>query len=229
MTNAYHAAEEDNYGQVSGASAARGAMLIALAIVIGLILLAWALDDPGTIVTVEDDTAGEVATDDDAAANGGSGDVAADPGDGSVADDGSGGDTGGDAFDVLDQEDQAAADTIPPAPTGEARPPAEVNVLVANGTGGSGVAGAVSDRLKARGYISNASNASPTDAGVIFYREGFADDARAVQVILGAAPDTIAPLPAGNAGVSDSAVDDGRFAAANVVVIVGNDGAIPIG
>ena len=115
MTNAYHAAEEDNYGPVSGASAARGAMLIALAIVIGLILLAWALDDPGTIVSVADDTAGEVATDGDAAGDGNGGEVAADLGDGTVVDDGTGGEgTVADAFPVIDPEDPAPADTIPP-------------------------------------------------------------------------------------------------------------------
>ena len=63
---------------------------------------------------------------------------------------------------------------------------------------------------------------------VIFYQPGFDADAREVATILGATPDVIQPLPVdGSVPVNQNAIDDGRAAAANVVVIIGTDGAIP--
>ncbi|MFT7476398.1 MAG: hypothetical protein ACI81L_003351, partial [Verrucomicrobiales bacterium] len=51
MTNAgNHATDDGSLARSTGGAAARGAMLIALALVIGLVLMAFALDDPQTIV-----------------------------------------------------------------------------------------------------------------------------------------------------------------------------------
>ncbi len=226
----YHASDDGSLVRSTSGAAARGAMLIAVAIIIGLVLLMFALDDPATVVEASPGTE-DVTTDD--------GDATADAGDDAAATDDTAdagddtGSTGQEAVDpaevdtsaddpaVIETDDAAAA----PA-DGEARQPAEVNVLVANGTGEGGVAGSVSDKLKRRGYLANAANAPSTANAVIFYREGYAADAREVATILGAVATVIQPAPA-NIAVNQNAIDDGRLAEANVVVIIGADGLIP--
>ncbi|MFT7474041.1 MAG: hypothetical protein ACI81L_000957, partial [Verrucomicrobiales bacterium] len=211
--------DDGSLARSTGGAAARGAMLIALALVIGLVLMAFALDDPQTIVTGEPnstDTADEAGSDAAAGGDGSGEDAAATPSDGTGS------------------ATTAAPATIPegivdePVVPGEVHPPEEVIVLVANGTGEKGVAGAVSDKLKARGYIANASNAPSTAEAVIYYRIGFDADARLVAEILGAPLDIIKPAPGdGTIAVAPEAVTDGRLAEANIVAIVGADNNIP--
>lgn len=223
-----HAADDGSLARSTGGAAARGAMLIALALVIGLVLMAFALDDQGSEITSgsttnsADDDAD--ATDDDGSGTDGADATDAD-GDGT---DGVGSDEGG--VDVVEGS-TPPPDTIPEVEeTTGPRPPSEVTILVANGTGGKGIAGSLADKLIADGYIANASNAPSTAAGIIYYRQGYADDARAVAEILGAAPDILTPAPGdGTIAVASDAVADGRLAEANVVVIVGTDNAVPSG
>jgi hypothetical protein len=193
-------------------------MLIALAVLIGLILLWSALDDAETVIADDADA----TQDDDAGTTDGD---ATDDGTDGATDDGT--DPADDSTTVTN--DQPADETITSTtlPEAEARPAAEVNVLVANGTGGRGVAGRVSDKLKARGYISDASNATNTQTSVIYYDEGFAADARAVAEAINTTPDVIQPTPSGTIAVSADAVD--RAESADIVVIVGADDRIPTG
>jgi len=231
MSNAgHHAADDGSLARSTGGAAARGAMLIALALAIGLLLMAFALDDPATeIVAGGTDSAetDEGATDD--------------PGDGAATDDAGAGDdeaddpgvTLGEPDDTPDSTPETIpeideTESVPPPLDGEFFPPNEVNVLVANGTGGRGVAGGTADKLIADGYTANASNAPATDAGVVFYKPGYSENARNVAEILNAAPDVVQPIPeGGQIGVSQEAIADGRLDAANIIVIVGNDGAVP--
>jgi hypothetical protein len=211
MTNAgNHAADDGSLARSTGGAAARGAMLIALALVIGLVLMAFALDDPQTVVSGDSNS---TDTGDD-----GSGDDAA------TGDDGDGTGTGTTTAPATIPEDIVDE----PAVAGEVHPPEEVIVLVANGTGGKGVAGAVSDKLKARGYIANAANAPSTAEAVIYYRAGFDADARLVAELLGAPLDIIKPAPGdGTIAIAPEAVTDGRLVEANIVAIVGADNNIP--
>lgn len=211
-----HAADDGSLARSTGGAAARGAMLIALALVIGLVLMAFALDDPDTEIVAGTNT-DDVTTD-------------TTPDDGTEVLEGDGTPTD----DTTDPTgDTAAPPTIPPVtePVGDGpRPPAEVNILVANGTGGRGIAGALADKLIADGYIANAANAPSTAAGIIYYRQGYADDAREVATILGAAPDILTPAPGdGTIAVAAEAISDGRLTQANVIVIVGADNAVPPG
>ncbi len=226
MSNGYHAADDGSLARSTGGAAARGAMLIALALVIGLVLMAFALDDPQTVIASTDDTTDVESTDD--VADTGTDDATEDSSDAvSVGEpDGSTGETV-----ATIPPDDSTPDTIAEAPaTGEARPASEVNVLVANGTGGKGVAGSISDKLKADGYIANAANAPSTAEAVIYYRVGYDADARAIAEALGAPPDIITQAPGdGTIAVAAEAVSDGRLSAANVVVIIGNDNNIPVG
>ena len=191
-------------------------MLIALAVLIGLLLLAFALDDPDTEVTAGDGSDSS-QTDDDSSDDG-------------TTDDGD--DSGGDATATSTTTTTTPASTITTVPADDPLPPAEVSVLVANGTGEKGVAGAVSDKINARGYIAlNAANAAaPTAESVIFYREGYAGNAVAIAEIVGTTADLVTREPAdGTIGVAQNAIDDGRLAQANVVVILGSDERIPLG
>jgi hypothetical protein len=217
-----HAADDGSLARSTGGAAARGAMLIALALVIGLVLMAFALDDQGSEITSGDSTPD---SDNDAADSDTDGDGTGS--DGTVTTD----DDGAVVVDEPTTDTTAAPATIPPVEEGNGpRPPAEVIILVANGTGGKGIAGSLADKLIADGYIANAANAPSTAAGVIYYRQGYADDARAVATILGAPPDILTPAPGdGTIAVAAEAVADGRLTDANVIVIVGADNAVPSG
>ncbi len=226
MSNGYHAADDGSLARSTGGAAARGAMLIALALVIGLVLMAFALDDPQTVIASTDDTTDVESTDDVA-------DTSTDDATEDSSDAVSVGEPDGSTDETVATiaPDDSTPDTIAEAPsTGEARPASEVNVLVANGTGGKGVAGSISDKLKADGYIANAANAPSTAEAVIYYRVGYDADARAIAEALGAPPDIITQAPGdGTIAVAAEAVSDGRLTAANVVVIIGNDNNIPVG
>jgi len=230
MSSGYHAADDGSLARSTGGAAARGAMLIALALAIGLLLMWRALDDPATAVTVTDadavatdtdadaaatdDAASDATAADDAAATDDTGGVTAvDPGDGTTATE---------PEQIPEETDPAVTEPVP----GEFVQPSEVNVLVANGIGGAGVAGGTADKLIADGYLANAANAPATAEGVIFYRPGYDANARAVAEILGAAPDVVQPAP-DTVGVAAEAINDGRLAEANIIVIIGADNAVP--
>ena len=236
MTGAgYHAADDGSLARSTGGAAARGAVLIALALAIGLLLIVFALDDPQTEIVAADANATET-TDDAAAVDDGTDDA-------TVTEDAS---TDAATTDAATTDDAAAPEVGTPAEVddpaiipevdeqvvdvpeeGTLLPPSEVNVLVANGTGGAGVASTVADKLIVDGYTAAVSNAPATAAGVIFYQPGFSANATAIASILGAAPDVVTLAPAGEIAVSPEAIADGRVAAANVVVIVGTDNAVP--
>ena len=191
-------------GPSNTAAAPRALLLIAVAVVLGLVLLWKGLDTtPGVAVSPE-------ATDDVSA--GSVGMVEEGPAD-------------------LPMADEPVATTTPaptitttttavPAPT---RPPNEVRVLVANGSGVPRGAASVTDVLSPAGYTTlPPANATPTDTSGIYYRSGYSGDARAVMDIVAPGnPDLILPLPAGGLDVPDATLD--RVANANVVVILGAD------
>ncbi len=191
-------------GPSNAAAAPRALLLIAVAVILGLILLWKGLDTtPGITVSPE-------ATDDGSAESVG------------MVDEGQ--------ADLL-VADEPVATTIPaqtttttttaaPAPT---RPPNQVRVLVANGSGVARGASTVTGVLSPAGYTTlPPANATPTDTSGIYYRSGYSGDARAVmEIVAPGNPDLIFPLPAGGLDVPDATLD--RVANANVVVILGAD------
>lgn len=222
----HHAADDGSLARSTGGAAARGAMLIALAVVIGLVLLAFVLDDPSTVVAGTDDAVEQTEETDDS-----SSDDADATGDDAV-NVGTPDESADDQQPAVIPEDEDVPVIETTVPTGDTRVPAEVNILAANGTGGRGVAGAVANQLIARGYIAEASNTGTTntEASIVYYREGYANDARAVAEILGSTAELLQPVPAdGVVNVASNAIEDGRLDRANVVVIVGTDGRIPVG
>ena len=191
-------------GPSNAAAAPRALLLIAVAVILGLVLLWKGLDTtPGVAVPPE-------ATDDGSAESVG------------MVEEGSA---------DLPVEDEPVASTTPaptttttttavPAPT---RPPNQVRVLVANGSGVRRGASDVTDVLSPNGYTTlPPANATPTDTSGIYYRSGYSGDARAVmEIVAPGNPDLILPLPPGGLDVPDGTLD--RVANANVVVILGAD------
>lgn len=115
--------------------------------------------------------------------------------------------------------DRDAAPTVPEETTTTtlaARDPASVSVLVANGSGVSGVAGQTADALEGAGYtIVDTANASPVSATQVLYVGEAEPDAAAIAAVLGLGPEAVAPMP------DPPPVPD--LAGADVVVIVGPD------
>lgn len=161
-------------------SVARGAILVAVAVVIGVLLLRD--DDSATT---------QVAVGSDTNADVGSGTVARDDG----ADD-----------------TEITTTTTTEAP----RDPAEVKVLVANGSGVNGAAGGATDALEALGYVTaTPANAERVPATIVYYTTGFEAEAEALAAAIGAPPESVTPMPA------VAPVDDLQLA--NVLVHLGPD------
>lgn len=163
---------------------ARGAALVVVAVLIGLVLLRNGLDTSEVVTSSRDRT----------------------PADEGAADSGDGG------------TDEGAEDGGEETPTTEAvRPPAEVSVIVLNGTSVAGVAGAYSEALGSAGYqmLEPGNATTKTAATLVYFAEGFEAEAVAVATAAGA-PDTIAPEPIPQPPPGD-------VGAANVVVVIGTD------
>lgn len=222
----YHAADDGSLARSTGGAAARGAMLIALALVIGLLLIMFALDDPQTEI-VASDTAADTA-DADAGADGDGTEGGAEGGEdpaAPVVGEASDEETTTDTLPGIDENDVIEDPAVEAVP-GELFDNNEVSVLVANGRGSAGVAGGLRDVLVADGYTVEVSNAPATATGVIFYQPGFDANAVAIGEALGAIPTAVLPAPE-SIGVSADAIGDGRLDRANIIVIVGADESVP--
>lgn len=126
--------------------------------------------------------------------------TAADVDDGTVQPDADGDDT----------EVTTTSTTAPP------RDPAEVKVLVANGSGVDGAAGGTTDALEALGYVTGTpDNAERVPTTVVYYTTGFEAEAQALAAAIGASPESVTPMPA------VAPVDDLQLA--NVLVHLGPD------
>ena len=191
-------------GPSNTAAAPRALLLIAVAVILGLVLLWKGLDTtPGITVSPE-------ATDDGSAESVGM--VEEGPADLPVADE--------PVVTTIPAPTTTTTTTFAPAPT---RPPNQVRVLVANGSGVPRGASTVTGVLSPAGYTTlPPANATPTDTSGIYYRSGYSGDARAVmEIVAPGNPDLILPLPPGGLDVPDGTLD--RVANANVVVILGAD------
>ena len=191
-------------GPSNTAAAPRALLLIAVAVILGLVLLWKGLDTtPGITVSPE-------ATDDGSAESVGM--VEEGQADLPVADE--------PVATTIPAQTTTTTTTAAPAPT---RPPNQVRVLVANGSGVARGASAVTGVLSPAGYTTlPPANATPTDTSGIYYRPSYSSDARAVmELVAPSNPDLILPLPAGGLDVPDATLD--RVANANVVVILGAD------
>ena len=191
-------------GPSNAAAAPRALLLIVVAVAIGLVLLWKGLDTtPGTGISSEvadGDTSLSVVT------------IDQEPPDLPALDE--------PAVETTTTPTTTTTTTAAPVPT---RPPNQVRVLVANGSGVPRGASSVTATLSPAGYTTlPPANATPTDASGIYYRPSYSSDARGVmEVVAPGNPDLISPMPPGGIDVPDATLD--RVADANVVIILGSD------
>ena len=205
-----YAAPDSQFGRSAGNAAARGGALIAVAVVIGFLLL-WRGGVGGsgeevTATNTNDDTTEQT---DDQQTDEGATDEQTDEG---ATDDGS---TDG-ATDGGTTEE--TTDTTAPVVT---RAPNEVSVAVANGVGEAGLAGARESVLSTAGYVTAAVNAAAETAqSAVYYVEGYGEEAQAIAIELGGDASVLRPAPADpGALVGDPTAVEGF----NVFVILGTD------
>ena len=106
----------------------------------------------------------------------------------------------------------------PPLPT---KPPSTVKVLVLNGSGVGGAAGAVTNLLKPHGYTTlSPANGIKSEKSRVYYKPEFSPDAKGVTDILKIMPDLLIPFPP-DLPVPEGSMD--RVSAADVVVFLGSD------
>lgn len=174
MSRGRHAAADGSFGRSAGSAALRGGVLIAAAVLLGIVLL-QATDSPEPFADIETGGGATTTT--------------------TVADDG-----------------DATTTTTPTT-----RNPAEVKVLVANGTSVAGAAGRTQDQLAAQGYNVLAavqSTESGVEASVVFFAEGFEAEAAELAAQFDPVP-VVQPL------TDTPPVDDLR--GADVLVVLGQD------
>ncbi|MCB0996149.1 MAG: LytR C-terminal domain-containing protein [Acidimicrobiales bacterium] len=217
-------------------TAARQVALVAVAIVVGIIVLAKGFDGGGDIGAATPVTTGGGADDtptDDGATDGTDGgatdttsDGTTDGGtDGAVDGTATDGTTDGTTIDGTTDGttlDGTATDGTTDGTTTDAaatvHPPQEVLVLVANGAGVQGAAGVASSELILQNYNPmTPTNATTQDyqASVFYYGPDYEADARQIAQILGGSPDQVQPMPA--------SPPVGDLAGANVLVVIGAD------
>lgn len=109
-------------------------------------------------------------------------------------------------------------------PAGDARPPGEITVRVANGAppGTTGVASGFTEELSAAGYVTvNPANASSRDnqTSAVYYLDDDRAEAEAVAATLGIPATAVAAMP------SPIPTEDAGLNGATVLVVIGADKA----
>jgi hypothetical protein len=186
-----HAAADGSFGRSAGAAMGRGVLLLAVALVIGIVLLN-ATDDqpPGT----------------DVAAGSSSG----------QSDDGNGNDDDGGAA-------TTPTTTAPPTTLPAARNPAEVKVLVANGSTVKGAAGGARNKLIEAKFNVLSPIDAPTKGSesAVYFTAEYQADANAVAAALGIPAQLVKAMP------TPPPVPD--LKTSNVLVVLGTDHATRFG
>ena len=202
-------------GPSNAAAAPRAFLLIAVAVVIGLVLLWKGLDStPGTVAPAGAPVVVESPIDESTN----------DLGSGTFVDETrvAGGDTSPDQPATTEVPVPTTTEDLFPEPTFA---PNEVKVLVANGSGVSGAAGKVTDMLTPLGWaMESPANASKASTSGIYYKTGYAHNARLIQDHFGEDPNILSQFPTGGLAVPDSSLD--RVDNADIVIILGSDLAI---
>jgi hypothetical protein len=196
-------------GPSNAAATPRAALLVGIAVAVGLLILWKGLDDSPVVAdrqapAITDDVAGDDP-------NAGGADptvITTEP----VADE---------SADAVAPTSAVPTTTEAPFPT-STHDPNEVKVLVANGSGVSGAAGKVTDMLSPLGWtMESPANADKTGTTRVYYRTEYQADARKIVEHFGEIPSLLEKMPTGGLGVPAKAED--RVANAHIVVILGSD------
>ncbi|HAB57563.1 MAG: hypothetical protein CL433_06850 [Acidimicrobiaceae bacterium] len=205
-----YATPDSSFGRSAGNAAARGGALVAVAVVIGFLLL-WqgGVGGSGDAVTAADSGESDDAIGGDTA----------DAGITSETDAATEDSNGDDAAVPDDTVDTAPEETVAPTPV--TRPPGEVKAAVANGVGEAGLAGSRASVLSTAGYVTVAANAAAETAqSQVYYVEGYGEEAQGIAVELGGDAAVLRPAPSDpGALVTDATAVDGF----HVFVILGTD------
>ena len=171
-TTGRYAASDNSFTKSATTAAARGGLLIAIAIVVGFLLLWRGFDSGGTINATDE---GSTTT---------------------TTVNGTETTTTTEAPDPNETDPQPPTSTTSPAPV-VVDPPNSVKVVVMNGRGEAGLAGRRSDHLKTQGYVSIAVNAVSSDQELsrVYYTPDYADEAELVAVALNGAPTVTEAAP----------------------------------
>jgi LytR cell envelope-related transcriptional attenuator len=121
-----------------------------------------------------------------------------------------------------DGSEPTVATTAPQSDTTErtAKDPAEVTVLVANGTAVSGVATQFSSKLAAEGYVTAEPSTGDKDdyaTTTVYYNPDSQPEANAIAAALGVAAENVQPMP------NPVPTRDADLRGATVLVLVGSD------
>lgn len=159
------------FGRSVAFSAARGALLIGIAVIIGIVLL-QVIDDGTT---------------------------------GPIGDGGSGASAGRVTTTTTPPGSSSTTSTTAATPP---KTPAEVSVLVLNGSGRPGAASAQTNALKAKGYQTGSPADAPARTGnIVYYKAGFDRECTAVAAFVDGAPKVEAmPSPAPTGSENSSCV-----------------------
>ncbi len=194
-----YASSDGSFARSTGNAAARGVVLIGIAVLIGILLLSQGFNGSGgapSAATATTTTTTTVTT------------------------------TVPDTATTLANSGDTTATTVPLATTtATARPPGEVKVVVANGTGVKGAAGVAKNELTAAGYVAEAKNAVtvPTELSTVYYVDGYAEEAKAVASVLGGTASLLRAAPADPLALIKSPTGLEGF---QIFVILGADNAI---
>lgn len=224
-----HSANDGSFGRSAGDAATRGAMLIGLAVLIGLLLLWKGFDDSGNAVA---SSGGDGTT----VSDGGGTDAAS--GDGTTTGGETDGTAGGDGDataggDGTDENTDAVPTTTAPATVdcsavgGDiTHAPNDVQVIAANGTGAAGLATSMANQLGALNYVATGKNATnaPVATSRILYRQCHSLDAQAIAQAIGAV--TVTPELLSGPPPVDPSGDQAIVDSASVFVIMGSDGVV---
>ena len=195
----------------NAAAMPRAALLVGVAVAIGLLMLWKGLDDSPVAAGRQAPAITDDVTDVDPGTGGA--DPAVVPTE-PVA----GGEADADAV-APTSAVPTTTEALFPTPTHD---PNEVKILVANGSGVSGAAGKVTDLLSPLGWtMESPANADKTGTTRVYYRNGYQADARKIVEHFGEIPSLLEKMPTGGLEVPAKAED--RVANAHIVVILGSD------
>ncbi len=211
-----HAATDGSFGKSAGSALFRGAGLVGLAVILGLIMLYWGTRDDGALDISTPADSGEVSDD------GAGGEGTDEEGTGGEGTGGEGEETGIDDPPVTVTEAPATTE----APEGDdngLQPPSEVLVVAANAVGTPGLAGGLRDDLTVMNYKVDVANAPNSSVSKVYFKQGFRANAREIVDNLGKDPSIIQRLPNDGSVTLKNDDDGARMAAANIIIIIGSD------
>jgi len=232
---------DSSFGRSAGSAAARGGILVGVAVVIGFLLL-WigGVGGSGDIAVVASDTDATEETETDAEAgtddtgdvgtvidNGDTVDTGTEDETDATFDEGTDGtetDTSGEA---LADDGTAVADDGTVADPTTTRAPGEVRAAVANGTGTAGLAGERSGVLSTAGYTTDAVNsANDTALSTVYYVDGYAAEAEAVAVLLGGDASLLRIATDAQLASAVAEENQAQVAGFHIIAVLGTDGRL---